>query len=91
VTPDQPLKEALGGWSILSRLQVYINHFPVLVYSSPKAMLLLVDPHEHFIDLESVAVASVLVKEKVKVGASISCILKQSGHPSARKARSFHV
>jgi hypothetical protein len=41
-------------------LKVYINHFAIVVYRAPQIMLLTVDFDEDFIDVERVAVASVL-------------------------------
>jgi len=41
-------------------LKVHINDFAILVYCSPQVMLLAVDSDEDFIDVESIAIASVL-------------------------------
>ena len=59
VTPYQPLEETLRCCAITLGLQVDINHFTVLIYSTPQVMLLTVDLDGNFIDVERVAVASV--------------------------------
>jgi hypothetical protein len=40
-------------------LKKHINHFAILVYGSPKIMLLTVYLHKDFIDAEGITVASV--------------------------------
>jgi hypothetical protein len=60
VVPHQPLEEALGCSPISLRPKVDINDLSILVYGSPQIMLLAIDLHEDFIDVECVAKASVL-------------------------------
>jgi len=48
-------------------LKKHINHFAILVYGSPKIMLLAVYLHEDFIDVEGITVASVLSLQSLGV------------------------
>jgi len=41
-------------------LEEYINHIAILIYSTPKIILLAVDLDEDFVDVESIAIASML-------------------------------
>ena len=41
-------------------LQEYINHFTILIDDSPQIMLLAVDFDEYFVDVEGVAITSVI-------------------------------
>lgn len=41
----------------MQRLQAHINHIAVLVHSPPKVMLLAVDLHEDFVDVEGIVEA----------------------------------
>ena len=41
-----------GSWSYV------VNHLAILIHCTPEVMLLAVDLHEDFIDVESVAIAS---------------------------------
>ncbi len=55
---QQTLEEALGRGSIPPFLQVYINHFAILVNSSPEIMLFAIDLYEDFIDEEGITIAT---------------------------------
>jgi hypothetical protein len=48
----------LSRSAIPSGLQVHIDNLPILVHGSPKIMLLAVDLHKHFVNVEGIAVAS---------------------------------
>jgi len=39
-------------------LKIHINDFPVLIHGSPQVMLLAIDLHENFVDIEGIAVAT---------------------------------
>ena len=41
-------------------LEEYINHFTILIDGSPQVMLLTVDLHENFVNIEGITIASVL-------------------------------
>ena len=60
VTSQQALEKALGGRPVPLRLEIHVYDFAVLIYDSPKVLLLAVDLYEDFVDVEGVAVASVL-------------------------------
>jgi hypothetical protein len=60
VAPYQPFKEAFGRRSVTTGLQEYIYYFAILIHSTPEVVLLAVDFDENFINVESIAVASVL-------------------------------
>ena len=57
---QQTLEEALCCGTVPLRLQINIYYFAVLIYCSPKVMLLAFYIYEDFIDVEGIAVASVL-------------------------------
>ena len=59
VTTQQSLEEPLGRRTISASLKVYIHDIPALIGSPPQIMLLAIDLHEDFIDVECVAVALV--------------------------------
>jgi hypothetical protein len=40
-------------------LKIHINHLAILIHGSPQVVLLAIDFDEHFIDVESVTIASV--------------------------------
>ena len=52
---QQTLEKMPRCCPIASRLQVYIDHFAILIHSSPQAVLLAIDLHKHFVDLEGIA------------------------------------
>jgi hypothetical protein len=54
---QQAHEKVLGGSSIPFCLQEYINHLTILVYGSPQIMLLAIDLHEDFTDIEGIAIA----------------------------------
>jgi hypothetical protein len=60
VAPFQPFKEALGRRSVTTGLQEYIYYFAILIHSTSKVVLLAVDLDEDFIDLEGVAIVTML-------------------------------
>ena len=64
---EQTLEEPLSSSAIASGLQIHIHHLTVLVNSSPQVTLLTVDPHEDFIDEESVTVTLVLSLQSTSV------------------------
>jgi hypothetical protein len=57
VVPYQSLEESLRRCSVTAGLQEYINDFPILIHSPPQVMLLAVDLHEHFINVEGIAIS----------------------------------
>ncbi len=64
-TPYQPPEEPLCSGTVSICLQEYINNFAILVHGPPQIMLLAVDlvarhTGKDFIDVEGVAIASVL-------------------------------
>jgi len=65
--PQQPLKETLSGLPVAALLKKYINHFTVLIDGPPKVMLLTLDLHEHFIDVERIAVALMFSSQPLRV------------------------
>ena len=48
----------MGVLPVTPGLKKDIDHLAILVYSTPKVVLLAVDLHEDFIDVESIAVAT---------------------------------
>jgi len=56
-----------AGRPIALYLKIHINDLAILVNSSPPVMLLAVDLHKDFIDVEGVSVASVLSFESSSV------------------------
>ena len=56
---QQTLKEPLSGCATPFGLEKYVNHFAVLVYGSPKIMLLTINFDENFINEEGIAVTPV--------------------------------
>ena len=59
VTPYQPPEEPLFCCAIPLCLEIYIYHFAILVHSPPEIVLLSIDLHEYFINVECVAVSLV--------------------------------
>jgi len=57
--PEQPPEEPLGCSTIAFGLEIHINHFAVLVDSSPQIMLLSVYLDENLVDEEGVTITSV--------------------------------
>ena len=68
--PQYALKESLRSGTISLGLQVHVNHFTVLIYGPPEIVLLAIDSDEHFIDVEGVAIASVLSLQSSSVNRS---------------------
>jgi hypothetical protein len=56
----QAPEEPLGSRTIASRLKKYINDLAILVNGPPQIMLLTVDFDEDFINIEGIAIASML-------------------------------
>jgi hypothetical protein len=52
--------QALGCCPISPSLKIDIDHVTILIHCSPQVMLLTIDLDKDFIDVESIAVASVL-------------------------------
>ena len=59
ITKESPEKP-LGCGSISSCLKIHINHFTILIHSSPKVMLFAIDLHEDFIDEKGIAVSTMI-------------------------------
>ena len=59
MTPYQPLEEPLSSSPISLGLEIDINYITILIHSPPKVVLLAVDLHGDFIDVEGITVASV--------------------------------
>jgi hypothetical protein len=70
VTADQPLEEALRSSPITLCLEIHINDLPILVHCSPQIVLLAIDFDEYFVDVEGIAVASVLSLESSSIQSS---------------------
>jgi hypothetical protein len=70
MTAQQPFEEALSSSPIPFDLKKYINHFAVLVHSPPKVMLLAVDLHKDFVDVEGIAITTVLPLQSSSVYSS---------------------
>jgi hypothetical protein len=60
MTSQYPFEKAFCRCSISKGLQEYIYHLAVLINCPPEVMLLTVDLHKYFIDVEGVTVTSVL-------------------------------
>ncbi len=60
MTAHKSFEESLCSSTIPLGLQIHIHHFTVLVYGPPQVMLLAIDLYEGFIDVECIAIASVL-------------------------------
>ena len=60
MTSQQAPEETFSRSPIPLGLQIDINHFAILINSSPQIVLLTVDPYEDFVDEECVAVISML-------------------------------
>jgi hypothetical protein len=60
MTPYQPLEEPPSSSPISLGLEIDINYITILIHSPPKVVLLALDLHEDFIDVECIAVSSVL-------------------------------
>jgi len=58
--PQQTPEEAFSSSHISLGLKVHIDNFTILIHGSPQVMLFSIDFDEDFIDIESVAIASVL-------------------------------
>jgi hypothetical protein len=56
--------------SISTGLEIHIHHFTVLINSTPEIMLLAVDLHKDFVDVECVTVASVFPLQPSAVNGS---------------------
>ncbi len=67
MTLHKTLEEALSRCTIPPYLQKHIDHFTILIDSSPEVILLAVDLHKGFVDEESVAIASVLSFQSTSV------------------------
>jgi len=60
MTAQEPFEEAFCSSSVTPGLQKNINYFAILIHGSPQVMLLAVNFDEDFIDVEGIAIASVL-------------------------------
>ena len=56
---QQPFEEAFRRRTITPGLEKDINDIAILIHSPPEVVLLAVDPHEDFVDVEGIAKASV--------------------------------
>jgi len=70
MAPSYTIEEALGCSAVTSYLQVYINRLTVLIYCTPKVVLLAIDPSRYFIDVKNVAVSSVRPRQSSSVNLS---------------------
>ncbi len=59
VALDYPLEETLCRLPIPASLEININYFAILIHSAPQIVLLTLNLHEDFVDVESVSVALV--------------------------------
>ena len=59
VTFEQSSEEALGSLPISAWLQEHINDFAILIDRAPQILLLTLDLHEHLVEEQRIAVASV--------------------------------
>ena len=59
VTFEQSSEEALGRFAVSARLHEHINDFAILIDRAPQILLLTLDLHEHLVEEERIAVASV--------------------------------
>ncbi len=59
VTSQQTLEKPFSRSTVTLCLQVHINHVPVLIYGPPKIMLLAIDFHEDFVNVEGITIPSV--------------------------------
>ena len=60
VSHQQSLEEPISHSSSRIFLQIHINNLTILTDCPPKIMLLAIDLHEYFSDVEGVAVSTVL-------------------------------
>ena len=52
--PQQALEEAFRSLTIPFALKIHINHFTILIHNPPEVVLLAIDLHEYFVDVESI-------------------------------------
>ena len=57
IISQQPPEKSLRSGTITLCLEKYINNFAILVNSPPQVMLLAIDLHKDFIDVERVTIA----------------------------------
>jgi len=69
-TSHKTLEEALGCSTISASLQIDIDHFSILINSTPQILLLAIDLHEDFIDVERIAVTTVPLFESTSVSST---------------------
>ena len=55
MAPQQPLEESLRSCTISLGLEIHINDFAILIHRSPDVVLLAINLHENFINLEGKA------------------------------------
>ncbi|MFT6958023.1 MAG: hypothetical protein ACJAYC_003039 [Halieaceae bacterium] len=70
MTPYQPLEKPPCRSTITSSLEKNIYNFAILVNRSPQVMLLAIDLHKDFVDVERVAEAAVLSFQSASVQCS---------------------
>jgi hypothetical protein len=58
--PEQAPEEPFRSGAIPFRLEIHINYFAILVNCPPKIVLLAVDFDEDFVDVEGIAIATML-------------------------------
>ena len=58
-TAHKPLEEALCCSAISARLSIDIDHFSILIHSTPQILLLAIDLHEDLVDEERIAITTV--------------------------------
>ena len=69
-TAHKPLEEALCCSAISARLSIDIDHFSILIHSTPQILLLAIDLHDDLIDVERIAVTTVLLFESTSVSSA---------------------
>jgi hypothetical protein len=57
---DQTLEEAFSSGTISLCLEINVNYFSVLIDRPPQVVLLSIDLYEHFINVEGIAITTVL-------------------------------
>jgi len=69
-TPHKPPEKTFCCGAISASLQIDIDHFSILIHSTPQVLLLAIDLHEDLIDVERIAVATVSLFESTSVSSA---------------------
>ncbi len=67
MTSQYPFKKPPGCRTVSSRLEKNINHFAVLINSSPQVMLLTIYLDEDLVDEKGVSITSVLLLQAARI------------------------